>query len=438
MDTRARAFSRLLFLRDPLDAEVEEFRAAVDWLLRHWIAVLAAYFAFLAIAVLPALLRERSPLYHAVAIVVPHLMLYLVAMMGAYGWVGYRINLANLKDYLPQLRKREGRRLSLLALAMWAIAGAVTGFFGARVGGGVWDSVDAWFGDTFTTPVLIVLFVALFTGFPELVARLRLREHDLNLRIRNAEAASERLARHTAESELRLLQAQVEPHFLYNTLANLRYLIGSDAPQALRMTDALIDYLRTAVTDIRAPHVTLGREVDHVRHYLALMQMRMQSRLEYEVCVPESLRAVPVPPLVLLTLVENAVKHGIAPRVEGGSVTLSAFDDGDRVRIEVADTGVGLPGRMHDAPSTRTAAPEAAATPSTGTGLANARSRLVLTYGETASLALQPNSPRGTRAIVHVPREGAPRQGDVRVVVVSDARTAAWVDAASKAGAAAQ
>ena len=114
-DRRARWFSRLFFLRDPLAAEEEEFAGAVQWARRRWLWLLAGYLAFLALAVLPALLRDRNAAYYATAIAVPHLVLYLVSMMVAYGWVGYRINLSTMKEHVGLFTRRQGRRLLVRA-----------------------------------------------------------------------------------------------------------------------------------------------------------------------------------------------------------------------------------------------------------------------------------------------------------------------------------
>jgi sensor histidine kinase YesM len=245
------------------------------------------------------------------------------------------------------------------------------------------------------------------------VALLRGRQQALSLQLLQAQATQELLARVTAESEMRLLQAQVEPHFLYNTLANLRFLVQSGSPDALRMTDALIDYLRTSGPDMRAQQVALGREVDHARHYLDIMQMRMAGRLRYTIDVPPPLREVEIPPLVLLTLVENAVKHGLAPRVEGGSVALRAWAEGDRVVVTVEDDGTGLPG------AAVTPAAAAAAAGSGGPGLANVRARLALVYYEEADLQLTAAVPQGTCATLRLPRSGpAARPASLKVVVV--------------------
>jgi sensor histidine kinase YesM len=247
------------------------------------------------------------------------------------------------------------------------------------------------------------MFALMVIGVPELVAQLRLKERTLARQLLEAEATRERMARFTAASELRLLQAQVEPHFLYNTLANLRYLVQSGSTDALKMTDALIEYLRTSVPDMRSQQVTLGREVDHAHHYLQIMTIRMGGRLRHTIEVDEALRAVPLPPLVVLTLVENAIKHGIAPRVQGGTVALRARRAGEFAQVDIEDDGMGL-GAGFGASSGEGAAGRAHP-PSSGTGLANIRKRLGIVYGDAASLELLPlnSDGSGTRARLRVP-----------------------------------
>jgi LytS/YehU family sensor histidine kinase len=288
-----------------------------------------------------------------------------------------------------------------MVLVLMMMAGMVTGYLVASKAMGSGGSFMQWveheltsyWSDTFRTGLIFgVLLLGMLGAVPELVARMRVREDDLQGRLLRAESEAQRLARHQAEGELRLLQAQVQPHFLYNTLANVRYLIQKNSPDALRMTDALIEYLRTAVPDIRADRVTLGQEVDHVQHYLTIMEMRMQGRLRFVIDVPDCWRARQIPPLVLLTLVENAVKHGVARAVDGGEITLRATTaehcneagEPDLV-IEVSDTGPGT--ATADTPTLNAG---------TGTGLNNVRERLRLLAGERASLALLPRELPGT------------------------------------------
>ena len=152
-------------------------------------------------------------------------------------------------------------------------------------------------------------------------------------------AAAERDA---TEAHLRLLQSQLEPHMLFNTLANLRALIGVDPVAAQQMLDQLNDYLRATLSASRATAHPLAAEFERLRDYLGLMAVRMGPRLSFELQLPPALRELPVPPLLLQPLVENALKHGLEPRVEGGRVQVSAVREGDALVLKVHDPGVGF------------------------------------------------------------------------------------------------
>jgi hypothetical protein len=420
-----RWLSGLLFCRLPLPEEVDELQAALASLRQRWPWLAAGYVMVVALLVVPGLLRERDGWYMAMSILVPHFLLYLGATIVAYSWFGYRIVMANVLRFdasQPQLNRRKKQMLVLWALgfALGAVV-AVLGFEG-RVLGDIKQAFVDWNRDTFTNGVLLVVIALMLFGVPELIAQMRLKERTLARKLLETEATRERMARFTAESELRLLQAQVEPHFLYNTLATLRYLVQSGSADALKMTDALIEYLRTSVPDMRTQQVTLGREVDHAHHYLQIMTIRMGGRLRHTIEVEEALRAVPLPPLVVLTLVENAIKHGIAPRVQGGTVALRARRAGEFAQVDIEDDGMGL-GAGFGASSGEGAAGRAHP-PSSGTGLANIRKRLGIVYGDAASLELLPlnSDGSGTRARLRVPLTMAqdPTQTP-KVVVLSGA-----------------
>jgi LytS/YehU family sensor histidine kinase len=196
------------------------------------------------------------------------------------------------------------------------------------------------------------------------------------------------LERQATESRLQLLQSQVQPHFLFNTLANIRELVQSGSPQAPAVLDSLIAYLRAAVPRLHGPVTTLAQELELARAYLELMQMRMPDRLQYAIDADEAAFAVPCPPLTLLTLVENAVRHGIDPAEKGGRIDVRVSLAGDRCRAEVRDTGVGLRGPGG----------------SLGTGLAALRERLQLAFGHGASLRVEATPP-GVTATVEFPRK---------------------------------
>jgi hypothetical protein len=191
------------------------------------------------------------------------------------------------------------------------------------------------------------------------------------------------------DARLRVLQGQVEPHFLFNTLANVRELVDSGSPQASAVLESLIAYLRAAVPRLGAANeATLAQELELVRAYLAVMQMRIPDRLSFLVNADPSLEPLPFPAMALLTLVENAVRHGIDRAEEGGRIEVRVSREGERLRAQVLDTGVGL-GRGQN--------------PGGGTGLANLRERLALLYGDAATVVLSPVSPRGASAELVVP-----------------------------------
>ncbi len=201
--------------------------------------------------------------------------------------------------------------------------------------------------------------------------------------------AAQRLA---SETQLKLLQSQLEPHMLFNTLANLRVLIGLDAAQAQAMLDHLIAFLRTTLASTRIDRHALASEFDALRDYLALMAVRMGPRLQPRFELPDDLRALPVPPLLLQPLVENAIKHGLEPQVDGGRLEVSAARQGQQLRLRVRDTGAGL-------------SAAGAATDGTHFGLEQVRQRLARVYGDQASLSLQPaaDADGGTEALILLP-----------------------------------
>ncbi len=195
--------------------------------------------------------------------------------------------------------------------------------------------------------------------------------------------------RRATEAQLRLLQAQIEPHFLFNTLANVISLIDHDAPKAKQMLESFTDYLRSSLTSLRHDQTTLGSELDAVHHYLLLLKTRMEDRLQFSIDNDPALGDLRLPPLLLQPLVENAIHHGLEPKVEGGHVRVSVRVEGSHLLIEVADDGLGL-----DAPPRRKSG--------AGMALGNLRERLQAQYGDQASLALVATQP-GTVATLRLP-----------------------------------
>lgn len=196
-------------------------------------------------------------------------------------------------------------------------------------------------------------------------------------------AAAERAA---AEANLRALQAQIEPHFLFNTLANVTGLIHPQPETAKLMLEKFIAYLRSSLASTREPQSTLAAEFDLMGNFLAILQIRMGDRLRVELSLPPELAGFAIPPMLLQPLVENAIKHGLEPKVEGGCVRLEAFRAGDTIEVSVTDTGVGFSGGR-----------------SGGIGLRNVRERLQQLFGDRGRLVIEENPPAGTRALLIIP-----------------------------------
>ena len=213
------------------------------------------------------------------------------------------------------------------------------------------------------------------------------REQALALDLARSEA--DRLA---LDARLNLLQAQVAPHFLFNTLANIQALVEAGSPKAPEVLKSLVAYLRAAVPRLNEPVTSLGQEIELVRAYLELMRMRLPDRLAFELNVDDAARGLRCPPMTLLTLVENAVRHGIDPAEEGGVITVEVRVAEDRCWIRVADSGAGL--QTSDR--------------GLGTGLAALRERLALVFGDAATLRIRAREPRGVVAELEFPaREAA-------------------------------
>ena len=195
------------------------------------------------------------------------------------------------------------------------------------------------------------------------------------------------LERQALDARLHLLRAQVAPHFLFNTLANVQALVDAGSPRATAVLRSLTAYLRAAVPLLNEATATFERELQLVTPYLELMQMRMPDRLQYGIDVESSVLPLRCPPTTVMTLVENAVRHGIDPSEEGGRIDLTLARRGDRCVVRVADTGAGL----------------RQTTAGLGSGLATLRERLRLVFGDEARLEMRANTPRGTVAEIVLP-----------------------------------
>jgi len=213
-------------------------------------------------------------------------------------------------------------------------------------------------------------------------------------------AESEQLKRQVVEARMAAMQAQVEPHFLFNTLASIDHLIETDPKRASVMQKNLIALLRASMPTMRESHPAahnLGREMAVIRPYLEILKVRMEDRLQTDINVPEGLMSADFPSMMIQSLVENAIKHGLEPKPEGGLLSVRAEIVHGKLAVTVADTGLGF-GK--------------AATAGTGVGLANIRERLQLLYGNKASMTVAENAPSGTLVTLTVPYQAQAREGE--------------------------
>ena len=322
---------------------------------------------------------------------------FVTLMAGLSAWFGYR--------------KYSVKAFRLVVLSpLLALSGA---FVGASIAGLV-KGVNPfdWLYDSATlrhivTGALVLGF--LYTLIVALIANLRNREYRALAANLETEARQSELSRQLAESKLKLLQLQIEPHFLFNTLGSAQQLAEKSAPEAARLISDLIRFLRATMPTLRDDATTVKQDVAMVRAYLRIMQTRLGPRLKWAITVAADLEDAALPPGMLITLVENAIKHGIEPLPEGGSIEVTAVrevhPEGTRIVLSVADTGAGLT-------DTQSAI---------GIGLANIRERLALQYGERATLETDTNAPRGFVARLVLPLEPAASRAALPSIVESAA-----------------
>jgi sensor histidine kinase YesM len=189
-----------------------------------------------------------------------------------------------------------------------------------------------------------------------------------------------------AEANLKLLQAQVEPHFLFNTLSNVLSLLDTNPVQGKSMLVDFIQYLRGSLSKFRQAHATLGQEMEMIQAYLSIFKVRMGPRLNFKIDLPKNLETISFPPMLIQPLVENAIKHGLESMIAGGELSISATEKDGILRLEIADTGMGFKEERES-----------------GMGLSNVRERLHALYGASGRLILEENQPHGLKAIVEVP-----------------------------------
>ncbi len=300
-----------------------------------------------------------------------HLMVSIcigLSINGAFILLGPWAN-ARMNPYIAPIPIVAAGLTAGLLLAGWAVIGAPLFFF----------------GDDFSTLIAGIFFGIVGTAL--FVTRARL--HNTASQLSQAQLASERQQKLVAETELKLLQAQIEPHFLFNTLSNIAGLIRSNPDQAEQTLLNLTTLLRASLNRTRQGATTLSQELEIAEAYLEIQTIRMQGRLRYTVQQCEQTSSLPLPPMLVQPLVENAVKHGIDPDERGGEISVASRIEDDSLIVTVSDSGVGV----SDQPRSR----------GSGTGLRNVRERLQAIYGDRASLSLFDNTPRGTVARLSIP-----------------------------------
>ncbi len=270
------------------------------------------------------------------------------------------------------------RRWSVLALTFpLSIVFGIT-LASWLTGVGDWSDPRAW------VSVVIGLF---FGGIGGITHFLSARIAKLDAEVKQHQLIRSETEKRELEAQLKLLQAQIEPHFLFNTLANVGSLIEADPALAKKLLERLNDWLRVALARARSETATLGDELDMLENYLQILKVRFGERLRWQIDAEDAVRNAPFPPMLLQPLVENAVRHGIEPKLGGGTLVIRAGGTEDRLRIEVSDSGAGLGGE-----------------PETGAGLGNVRARLAALYGGEGRFALQGNDGGGATAVLEIPR----------------------------------
>jgi sensor histidine kinase YesM len=315
----------------------------------------------------------------AEAAILFNLVVLTLMWSGLSAWFGYR--------------RFQGR------IFRYIVAAPILALFGALVGAsiaGLVKGVDpfVFFQDSAKLRHVVtagLVFGVLFALVTALIANLRNREYRAMTAHLEAEARQSETSRQLAESKLKLLQLQIEPHFLFNTLGSAQQLAEKGAPEAARLIGELIRFLRAAAPALRDEMTTVRQEAAMIRAYLAIMQTRLGRRLAWSVDVAEDVADCSIPPGMVITLTENAIKHGIEPCPRGGRVDVRITREGANVALAVSDTGVGFSSGIA----------------SGGIGLANIRERIELLYGDKASLALEESEPTGFRACITLPASRA-------------------------------
>ena len=311
-----------------------------------------------------------------------------IAAFSLSGVILLSMIVALISAWFGPFRFKSGLKSFILLLVV-TLAGAMVGGLGANVvKTSAWDEMFAQFVKV-APKILTAGVIACMVYAVLMVSIVQYRRGQLQRRNQQLErqAQQERMGRQLADARLKLMQAQVEPHFLFNTLASVQQLAEGKAPEAAQLTAQLITFLRGGLASLREDTATLGCEFRAMEAYLSIMQTRMVDRLQFNLSLPEDLKDLQVPPAMLISLVENAIKHGLEPSLEGGRIDVSAASDADRLKITVVDTGQG---------------PDLAKSGG-GVGLDNIRQRLRVLFSDQARLIVSKNVPHGFIAVIDLP-----------------------------------
>jgi sensor histidine kinase YesM len=296
--------------------------------------------------------------------------------------IGFSICSCVLLCYRFFQPKRPAVYAILVAPALFI--GTIVGSFIGSVASGLNPTIlfdrQGFFGQILLLGVLFGSIITYFFSSRERIAASEARAQEEKIKRLTGE-------KQVAEANLKMLQAQIEPHFLFNTLSNVVSLLDSDPPKAKSMLADFVQYLRASLSKMRGEATTLGQEMDLICAYLNINKIRMGGRLRYQIEIPTAMSDLPFPPMLIQPLVENAIKHGLEPMVEGGEISICGEEKDGVLRLAVVDSGRGF---------TRE--------PDIGMGLANIRERLQSLYGSGARLIIEENQPHGVKAAIEVPR----------------------------------
>lgn len=273
--------------------------------------------------------------------------------------------------------------LELLALAGALVFGSLVGIAAGAAASGLGLAAIA---DESLFFLRLVFFGLLFGAVVSYFFISRERMADSQSRMQEERIQRLVSEKRSVETHLRMLQAQIEPHFLFNTLSNVLSLMDTESGKAKSMLEDLICYLRTSLSSSRKTNSTVQEELDLIQAYMNIFKIRMGERLQFNILASESVRSLTFPPMMIQPLVENAIQHGLEPKIEGGRIDIAVGQEANLIRVAVADTGVGLTATSHS-----------------GLGIDNIRKRLAALYNGRGRLLLEENAPCGLKAVLEVP-----------------------------------